>query len=188
MHYLTPLHFSPTPTEHLISIQLQSECHELGHDPSAQFILYKANDLLVSSHAEEANPAVAIAAHAEPSLNVTSDGFVEIVSLDVENERVSVHVTQPKICTILWLHVVVMELIHDSLTQIEDGLPEVDDYDYYYYHYDSDLFHLAPHQVLTEDNSWFEVQFHHCLEIHLLVCLEIDIPMLPDVLHHLPRH
>ena len=47
------------------------------------------------------------------------------------------------------LHVVLVKLVHDNLTQIENGLPEVDEF----VHDDSDLFHLAPHQVLTEPNS-----------------------------------
>ena len=74
-----------------------------------------------------------------------------------------------------------MELIHDNLTQTEDGLPEVDEF----VHDDSDLSNLAPNQVLTEDDSQFEVQLHHLLEICLLICHEIDIPMLSDVLHRL---
>ena len=44
---------------------------------------------------------------------------------------------------------VIMEFVHDDLTQIEDGLPRVDGL----VHYDSDLSLLGPHQVLTEDDS-----------------------------------
>ena len=94
-----------------------------------------------------------------------------------------VHVTQLKVCAMLQLHVVVMEFKHDDFTQIFDGLM-IDEFVYY----DSDRSHLTPHQVLTEDNSRFKVRLHHPLEIHFLVCHEIDIPMLPDVLHCLPEH
>ena len=52
-----------------------------------------------------------------------------------------------KICAILWLHVVVMEFVHDDLTQ--DGLPKVDRFG----HCNSDLLHFASYQVLTEDDS-----------------------------------
>ena len=88
----------------------------------------------------------AVTTHVEPSLDIASDVFVEIVSLDDISQGVSVHVTQPKNHAILRLHVVVVELVHDDLTQIEDGLPKVNGF----VHYDSDLPHLAPHQVLTE--------------------------------------
>ena len=125
-----------------------------------------------------------VATHVKPSLDIIGDVFIEIVSLDVINQEVSVHVTQLKIHAILWLHVVIMELIHDDLTQIKDDLPEVDGF----VHYDSDLPHLTLHKVLAEDNSQFEVQLRNPLEIHLLIHYEIDIPMLPDVLHHLPKH
>ena len=57
------------------------------------------------------------------------------------------------------LHVVIMDIVHDDLTQIEHDLPEVDGF----VHYDFDLPHLAPHQVLAEDNSQFEVRLHHLL-------------------------
>ena len=83
----------------------------------------------------------AVAAHVKPSLNIAGDVFIETISLDVVNQGVGVHVTQPKILIILQLHVVVMELVHDDLTQIKDGLPEVDGFVYY----DSDLPHLACH-------------------------------------------
>ena len=86
-----------------------------------------------------------IAACVEPSLDIASNVFLEIVSLDVINQGVGVHVTQLKIRAVRWLHVIVMELIHDDLTKIKDGLPEVDGF----VHYNSDL----PHQVLTEDDS-----------------------------------
>ena len=127
---------------------------------------------------------VAVAIHVKPGLNVASDVLVEILSLDVVNQEVGVHVTKLKIHAILQLHVVIMELIHDDLTQIEDGLPEVDGF----VHDHFDLPHLAQHQVLAEDDYRFEVQLHHPLEIHLLVHHEIDILMVLDVLHHLPKH
>ena len=69
---------------------------------------------------------VAVVACVKLSLNIASDVFIEIISLDVINQGVGVHVTQLKIHMILWLHVVIMELIHDDLTQIKDGLPEID--------------------------------------------------------------
>ena len=97
---LAPLVFSLT--EHLIGVQLQCECHILSHDPSTKFAFHKTNDLLVNSHGERTNQTVAIAAHVKPSLNVASDVFVEIVSLHVVNQGVSVHVAELKIHTILW--------------------------------------------------------------------------------------
>ena len=54
----------------------------------------------------------------KPSLNITGDVFTEIISLDVVNQGVGVHVTQPKTRAILQLHVVIMELVHDDVTQI----------------------------------------------------------------------
>ena len=126
----------------------------------------------------------AVATCVERSLNNAGDVFVEIISLDVVNQGVGVHVTQPKVITVPGLHVAITKLIHDDLTQIEVGLPEIDGF----VHDDLDFSHLAPHQVLTDDDSQFEVQLYHPLEIHLLVCHEIDIPMLLDVLHHLPKH
>ena len=95
------------------------------------------------------NLTVAVATQVELSLNVTGNVFVEIISLGVINRGVGVHVTQLKFFTIPQLLVVVMELIHDNLTQIEDGLPKVDGF----VHYNSDLSHLTPHQVLAEDDS-----------------------------------
>ena len=79
-----------------------------------------------------------------------------------------------------------MELIHDSLTQIEDGLPEVDGF----VHDHSVLPHLTRHQVLAEGDcqSLFEVQLCHPLELCLLICHEINIPILTDVLYHLPEY
>ena len=137
-----------TSCPHFYRASYGHTCHELCHDSSAQFVLHKANDFLVNSHGERTSPTVAVATHVEPSLDITSDVFVEIVSLDVVNQGVSVHVTQLKILTILWLHVVVVELVHDNLTQVKDGLPEIDGF----VHYDLDLSHLVPHQVLTEDD------------------------------------
>ena len=58
--------------------------------------------------------------------NVTSNVLLEIISLDVVNKGVSVHITQPKALTILGNHVVIMKLIHDDLTQMEDDVPEKD--------------------------------------------------------------
>ena len=101
-----------------MSIQVWSECHELGHNSSTQMVFDKVNDLLVNSHGERMNLTAAAATHVEPSLNVTSDVFVEIIRLDVLNQGICGHVTQPKIRTILQLHVVIMGFIHDSLTQI----------------------------------------------------------------------
>ena len=75
-----------------------------------------------------------------------------------------------------------MELVHDDLTQIEDGLPKVDGF----IHNNSDLPHLAPYQVLTEDDSQFKVWLHHILEICLLVGCELDVPVFSDVFHGLP--
>ena len=72
---------------------------------------------------------------------------------DALNKGVGVHVTQLKVLTILGLHVVVMEVIHDDLTQMEDDLSKIDRFA----HYNLDLSHLAPHQILAEDNSGFEV-------------------------------
>ena len=143
-------------------------------------IFHKANDLLVNSSWKRTTAAVATCV--EPSLNVISDVFIEIIHFDIINEGVSVYVTQSKFLTIRGLHVVVMGFIHDDLTQIEDGLPEVNGF----VHYKSDLPHLTPHQVLTEEDSLFKVQLHH-LEVCLLVHKEIDVPMLPDVLHCLPK-
>ena len=77
-----------------------------------------------------------------------------------------------------------MELLHDDLTQIEDDLPEVDGF----VHDNTNLSHVAPHQVLAKSYSRLEIRFHPPLEICLLVCHKIDIPMLPDVLHRLPKH
>ena len=91
----------------------------------------------------------AVATSAEPSLDITGDVFIKIVSLDDVNQGVSVHVTQPKIRAILLLHVVIMKLLNDDLTHIKDGLPEVDGF----VHHNSDLPHLTSHQVLTEDIS-----------------------------------
>ena len=83
----------------------------------------------------------------EPSLDIISNVFIEIISLDVVNEGVSVHITQLKILamgtSILQLHVVMMDFVHNDLTKIEDGLPKV----YEFVHYDSDLYHFAPCQV-----------------------------------------
>ena len=90
---------------------------------------------------------MAVAACVKPGLNVNGYVFIEIVSLGVINQVVSVHVTQLKICTILGLHVVITELVHDDFTHIEDGLPKVDGF----VHYNSDLPHPTPHQVLSED-------------------------------------
>ena len=84
---------------------------------------------------------VAVAVHVKPSHGIAGDVFIEIVSLDVVNQGVIVHVTQPKIRTILRLHVVIMECVHYDLTQIKDGLPEVDGF----VHFDWDLPHLTPH-------------------------------------------
>ena len=56
-----------------------SECHELGDEPSTQFVLHRANDLLVNFHGEKMNPAVAVAIRVKPSLNVVGNVFVEIV-------------------------------------------------------------------------------------------------------------
>ena len=117
-------------------------------------------------------------------MGIAGDVFVEIISLDVANQGGSVHVTQLKIGAILLPHVVVMEFVHDDLTEIGDSFPKVDGF----VHYNSDLPHLAPHQVLTEHDFRFEAWFYHPLEIRLLICHEIDIPMLADVLHHLPKH
>ena len=112
----------PTSTNHFISVQLSSECHKLGHDFSSQFVLHKANDLLVNSQEERTN--VAVATCVKPSLNIAGNVFVEIINLDVVNQGVGVHVTQPKICTIFWLHVVTVKLVHHDLTRIKNGLPK----------------------------------------------------------------
>ena len=69
---------------------------------------------------------VAVATCVEPGLDIASNVFIEIMSLDVVNQGVGVHLTLSKIRAILWLQVVIMEFVHDDLTQIEDGLPEVD--------------------------------------------------------------
>ena len=91
-----------------------------------------------------------VATSVKPSLNIAGNGFVEMTGLDVINEGVGIHVAQPKVLTILGLHVlVIMKFVHDDLIQIKDGLPEVDRFA----HYDTGLSHLASHQVLAEDNS-----------------------------------
>ena len=136
---------------------------------STQFILCKANDL-VNSHGERANPTVAVATCVEHCLDITSDVFIEIIRLDVMNQGVGVHVTQLKIHTMLWLYVVIMEFVHDDLTQIKDGLPEVDGF----VDYNLDLPHLAPHEVLTEDDFQFEVWLHNPLEIYVLIHHKIN--------------
>ena len=127
---------------------------------------------------------MAVTTHVEPSLDIASNVFVEIISFNVVNKGVSVHVTQPKVLAILGLHIVIMEFVHDDLTEIEDGLPKEDGF----FHYNTGLSQVAPHQGLGEDDSLFEVWLHHLLEIHLLIHHELDVPMLPDVLHHLPEH
>ena len=78
-----------------------------------------------------------------------------------------------------------MEVIHDDLTQIEDGLHEIDRF---VHHDDTDLSHQAPYQFLTEEDSRFEVQLHHPLEICLLVHNELNVPVHPDAHHHFPEH
>ena len=95
-----------------------------------------------------------VATCVESGGNIAGNVFLEIICCDAINERVSVHVTQLKVCAILGLYVVIIKLIHNDLTQIEDGLLEIDRF----VHDDSDLSHLAPHQVLAEDN---EVRGHH---------------------------
>ena len=93
-------------------------------------------------------------------------------------------VTQPKILAILGLHVVIMVFGHDDLAQISDGLPEIDGF----VHKVMYLFHLVAHQVLTEDNSQLEVWLHHLLKLCLLIGNELDVSVLPDVLHDLSEH
>ena len=70
--------------------------------------------------------AVAVAACVEPSLNIVSNVLAKIVGLNAVNEGVCVHIAQLKILAILWEHVVVMKLVHDNLTKIENDLPQVD--------------------------------------------------------------
>ena len=92
--------------------------------------------------------------------------------------------TGPKICAILQLHIDVVELIYDDLTQIKDGLPKVDGF----VDDDSNFSHHAPYQFIMEGNSFFEVPLHHLLKICLLISDELDVPMPPDILHCLPEH
>ena len=42
-----------------------------------------------------------------------------------------------------------MEFVHDDLTEIEDGLSQVNGF----VHDDTNLSHLAPHQALAEGDS-----------------------------------
>ena len=51
--------------------------------------------------------------------------------------------------------IVVMEFIHDDLTQIKNGLPKID----VLVHYNTGLSQLTPRQVLPEDDCQFEVHF-----------------------------
>ena len=125
----------------LVSIQ------KLGHDSSVQFILHELNDLLVYSYKKRM--ILTVVTHVKPSLNIAGNVFIDIISFNVVNEGGGVQVTQPKVLAIPGLHVVIMEFISYDLTQIKDGLPEVDEF----VHYNTGLSHLTPHQVLAEDDS-----------------------------------
>ena len=60
--------------------------------------------------------------------------------------------------------------MHKDLPQIEDCLFQVNGF----VHYNLDLPHLAPHQVLTEDDSQLKVRLHHLLEACFLIGNELD--------------
>ena len=76
----------------------------------------QSNNLLVNSYRKRTISVVATCV--ESSLNVIGDNFVEIVGLNLVNEGVGIHISQPKILAIHGEHVVVMEFEHDNLTQI----------------------------------------------------------------------
>ena len=49
----------------------------------------------------------------------------KILSMHVVNQRVRVHVAQLCFASVLWQHVVVVELVHHDLAEIQDSLPKV---------------------------------------------------------------
>ena len=122
MQYLTPpALLIPTPTECLKGIQLWPEPHKISHDSPTKFVLHQSNDMLVYSYGKRM--ILTVATHVEPSINIISNVLVEIISLEVINKGVSVHITQLEALAVLGDHVVMMEFVHDNLTKIEDDLP-----------------------------------------------------------------
>ena len=96
-------------------------------------------NLFVNSYGKRT--AAAVAACIESRLNAISNVFIEILSLNLVNEGVTIHVTQPKIVAILGKHEVVMKFVCDNRTQIKDGWSQVNRF----VHNGTNLSHLAPH-------------------------------------------
>ena len=104
-------------------VHLGAQADNLRDWFSAALVLHLADDLLVLLAVE--GMVLGVVAHVV-ELEVAPHVFVDILRLDLEEERVRVRVEQLAASSVLLLEVLVVELVHQEFGEFEDAHAHVD--------------------------------------------------------------
>ena len=114
-----------------VKLELWSQCYEFCHYCTSQFVFHEPYNFLVQTHWQWMIRTITRCI--ESRWDVICDVRIEIFSFNVINEQICVHVTKLKFM------VVIVELIHYNLTEIQYSLTEVNGF----VHNDFDFAHLT---------------------------------------------
>ena len=172
------------PVVHLVGIQLGPQPHELRDGLTTGFIFHHSQHLFVRT---SNGVSLRVVAGVEPFGNILGDVLVKVLRLDSVTEGVRVREQESGSVPVFWFDVPVVEVIHQGLGKVQDGLPEV----YGFAQGNLGLSHRHGDQLRVLEDERSPVvgfgdepfQFLGLLTVH-----NLDLRSFPHVLHGFSEH